>query len=192
MSKAHLVVLGFLNTQPMHGYQIGQIVSERRFSIWAGIKLPSVYKAMQVLENKSHIHGEQVTDGNNPPRTVYSLTSRGRKYLKELLTTYLDETPSIPQDFWLALSFTSGIFSQEELLAFIDRKIGQVSHRPNCDNSSHCDELIRTGQAPFIHKHIVNMGYRIHKAALKTLKELREDILSGNHEHFFTDQGRQK
>ena len=91
MSKAHLVVLGFVHKRPMYGYLIGQIVEEQKFPVWAGIKLPSIYKAMQTLEEKKYISGEQVSEGNNPPRTVYSLTPAGDKYFHELVENYLND-----------------------------------------------------------------------------------------------------
>jgi len=72
-----LVILQFLNVEPMHGYSI--ITSIRRnFGVYFG---PStIYPLLGVLEEKGYIKS-QWNLNNERPRKVYSLTPEGSSLL---------------------------------------------------------------------------------------------------------------
>jgi PadR family transcriptional regulator PadR len=72
-----LVILQFLNVEPMHGYRI--ITSIRRnFGVYFG---PStIYPLLGVLEEKGYIKS-QWNLNNDRPRKVYSLTPDGSNLL---------------------------------------------------------------------------------------------------------------
>ena len=73
-----LIVLQFLDSQPMHGYQI--ITKIRKgFGVYFG---PStVYPLLASLEKKGHVESHWNTESERP-RKVYELTSQGRNMLK--------------------------------------------------------------------------------------------------------------
>jgi DNA-binding PadR family transcriptional regulator len=72
-----LIVLQFLSTQPMHGYQI--IIKIRRsFGVYFG---PStIYPLLGALEKKGFVNSEWNMDYERP-RKVYKLTSEGQGLL---------------------------------------------------------------------------------------------------------------
>jgi PadR family transcriptional regulator PadR len=72
-----LVVLQFLSTQPMHGYQI--IIKIRKsFGVYFG---PStIYPLLGVLEKKGFVHSEWNMSSERP-RKVYKLTNEGQSLL---------------------------------------------------------------------------------------------------------------
>ena len=72
-----LIVLQFLDSEPMHGYQI--ITKIRRgFGVYFG---PStVYPLLASLEKKGHVESNWNMKGERP-RKVYELTSQGRNLL---------------------------------------------------------------------------------------------------------------
>lgn len=72
-----LIVLQFLDSQPMHGYQI--ITKIRKgFGVYFG---PStVYPLLAALEKKGHVMSIWNMDSKRP-RKVYELTSQGKKML---------------------------------------------------------------------------------------------------------------
>ncbi len=189
MSKVHMVVLGFLNNQPMHGYQIGQIISERKFLVWTGIKLPSIYKAMQTLEAKHYISGQELTEGNNPPRKVYTLTPSGRCYLHELLSKAISEELDTPQDFWTAISFANNIFSKSEMLELIGKYKAFLNTLTRLGAMKHCDEILSGCRAPFAHQHLFDLGDRIKDVQLKTIEELENAIKENKYEDYFLNEG---
>lgn len=189
MAKPQLVVLGFLAKKPMHGYQIGQIVEEMKLHIWAGIKLPSIYKALQTLESRKFIRGEQVTEGNNPPRTVFHVNPKGLKLLREMILEELVNHDLLPMDWWMLVSFSQKAVTKAELLHALDKRLELVKSISKNERKSKCDELLETGELPFVMRHIQSLGSRHHKAESQTLTELRDDILSGSHDEFFLSEG---
>ena len=72
-----LIILQFLNTQPMHGYEIITKI-RKNFGVYFG---PStVYPLLATLEKKDFISSKW--DMNNErPRKVYHLTNEGRNML---------------------------------------------------------------------------------------------------------------
>jgi DNA-binding PadR family transcriptional regulator len=72
-----LIILQFLNTQPMHGYEIITKI-RKTFGVYFG---PStVYPLLASLEKKEYI-SSQWDMNNDRPRKVYNLTSEGRNML---------------------------------------------------------------------------------------------------------------
>jgi PadR family transcriptional regulator PadR len=72
-----LIVLQFLSTQPMHGYQI--IIKIRKsFGVYFG---PStIYPLLGALEKKGFVNSEWNME-NERPRKVYKLTNEGQSLL---------------------------------------------------------------------------------------------------------------
>jgi DNA-binding PadR family transcriptional regulator len=72
-----LIILQFLNAQPMHGYEIITKI-RKTFGVYFG---PStVYPLLAALEKKQYI-SSQWDMNNERPRKVYSLTSEGHNML---------------------------------------------------------------------------------------------------------------
>jgi DNA-binding PadR family transcriptional regulator len=187
MSKAHMIVLGFLNEAPMYGYRIGQIVESKQFSIWAGIKLPSIYKAMQTLQQKGYIAGEQKVEGNNPPRMVYSINSKGKKYLVELLNGFLKGVEENSRDFWLALSFARQLITRKQLKTALEARMKLLSEHLNTDFACKCETLVLEKKVPIIHRHLVKIGERSMRAELETMQELLQQMNEPEYNDFFKE-----
>jgi PadR family transcriptional regulator PadR len=72
-----LIVLQFLNTQPMHGYQIITKI-RKSFGIYFG---PStIYPLLATLEKKGHVSSEWNMQTERP-RKIYKLTNEGKTLL---------------------------------------------------------------------------------------------------------------
>lgn len=190
MSKAHMVVLSFLKDKPLHGYQMGQIVEQLKLPGWVGITMPAIYKAMQALEKSKHIRGEEMREGNNPTRTVYHLNPKGREYLKQIVSKYLDGNEMLDRDWWLALHFASGCLTRSELLKVIAKRIARLKEVEK--TKKNCLNLLDPGlkeKLPFVHSHLLTLGVRYLRAEQRTLEELCKDIESGIHTEFFLPEG---
>ena len=187
MSKAHLVVLGFVHKHPMYGYRIGQIVEEQKFPVWAGIKLPSIYKAMQTLEEKKYISGEQVSEGNNPPRTVYSLTPTGKKYFFDLVESFLIESQPHERDFWLALSFADGAVTRKILIKAVEKRITKMEELLSPERIKGREGHMLNDGMPFVFKYMFQLAKSSHEGEMNALQDLREDILKPENDAFFKE-----
>jgi PadR family transcriptional regulator PadR len=72
-----LIVLQFLSSQPMHGYQIITRI-RKNFGVYFG---PStIYPLLNTLEKKGYVKSEWNMDSERP-RKVYKLTVEGRNLL---------------------------------------------------------------------------------------------------------------
>ena len=72
-----LIILQFVNTQPMHGYQIITKI-RKNFGVYFG---PStVYPLLNTLEKKGYVKS-QWNMNSERPRKVYSLTGTGQNML---------------------------------------------------------------------------------------------------------------
>jgi PadR family transcriptional regulator PadR len=72
-----LIILEFLDSQPMHGYQIITKI-RKSFGVYFG---PStVYPLLSSLEKKGHLQSKWNMDSERP-RKVYELTSQGKNLL---------------------------------------------------------------------------------------------------------------
>jgi DNA-binding PadR family transcriptional regulator len=187
MSKTHMVVLGFLHEAPMYGYRIGQIVESRQFQVWEGIRIASVYKAMQALESKGYISGQQVTEGNNPPRTVYSINDKGVKYLTKLVTDHLAKSVENGHEFMLGLSFSRLLFTRRQFHKFITSRLQAIRNMQNDNFAPACDELIRKKKLPIIHRHMVKIGDGWAKVEQEALQELLDKLDNPEYDDFFKE-----
>jgi len=82
-----LLILKTLALQPMHGWGIAeriQQLSDEALQVGQG----SLYPALHRLELKELIASEWSPSENNRRAKYYSLTARGRKYLKTELTEW--------------------------------------------------------------------------------------------------------
>lgn len=193
MSKAHMIVLSLVGEKPMHGYQIGQLVDQLRLPLWAGITLPAIYKAIQTLEKKKYIRGEEVRESNNPPKMVYHLEAKGRKYLAETVRGYLREVDKHGHDWWFTLMFAKGAIKKSELLELIKTRISFIEEMGKLKKEKKEQMwVLDMDKVPFVHLHMMNLGERCAKMELESLHELYDDIASCNHDCFFVDEGEQQ
>ena len=157
--------------------------------VWGGIKLPSIYKALQSLEYSRHIRGEQLTEGNNPPRTVYHLNESGDKLLREMVLSYLLRRETPPYDWWLVLSFAWATVSKAELIRAVELRLEILNTDEQKKKLDRCEKMVQDHKLPCMMKHIMSLGRRYHSVERQTLGELLDDIRDGNMDDFFCEEG---
>ena len=89
--SVRLVILGLLRQQPLHGYELKQIIEEE-MGDWTSIAFGSIYFALSKLAEEGmikHIATEQ--ESNRPSRNIYEITKAGQKeFLRLLRETWSD------------------------------------------------------------------------------------------------------
>jgi DNA-binding PadR family transcriptional regulator len=185
MNKSDLVVLGFLNRKPMYGYELIQFTKMHALDVWAGIKMPSMYKALQRLEAKKYISGKQVVEGNNPPRKVFTITKNGIQHFREILKYFLASKSELNVDFWMAISFMGKGITKKIFLQLLDKRIDKISiHIKHHKEESNLPEEEKR-KIPFYILILMNMGEEMHKAEKRNLIKLRNEILKPENEFVF-------
>lgn len=91
-----MVLLHLLSEREMYGYEILTEMKERsggQFAIKDGSMYPTLYR---MIDN-GLIEDEQVLVGRRRTRVYYSITDKGKEYLKELTEEYYKVTKGIEE-----------------------------------------------------------------------------------------------
>jgi DNA-binding PadR family transcriptional regulator len=78
------VLLGLLDLQPMHGYELHQRLAMELGQIWH-VSLSQVYNILKRLESKDLIYGVVNTQENLPDRRILHLTESGSNHYEAWL-----------------------------------------------------------------------------------------------------------
>ncbi|MFH1440974.1 MAG: PadR family transcriptional regulator [Candidatus Omnitrophota bacterium] len=85
MIEQEIILLGLLNENPKHGYEIKKQI-KKILSLFAGIDFKSIYYPLKLLEEKGLIIKHIDKQGKRPERFVYELTSKGKARFNKLLS----------------------------------------------------------------------------------------------------------
>lgn len=85
LSKSATMMLGLINKQPQNAYEIIKVLEYMNVKWWYNIANSTVYATLRTLDRKGLIVGVSERNGNMPYRTVYSISDKGKKELKESL-----------------------------------------------------------------------------------------------------------
>ena len=105
MTNAELVILSLVAEQPVHGYQIEQIITERGMREWTEIGFSSIYYLLNKLEKKGWISSQiQNAVHQGPTRRVFSITPDGFKTCQNETIKALSEPRASASHFQLGLA----------------------------------------------------------------------------------------
>ncbi len=185
MNKSDLVILGFLNRKSMYGYEIIQFTKMKGLDVWAGVKMPSIYKALQRLEANKYISGKQVVEGNNPPRKVFTISKTGIQHFREIIKYFLESKGELNADFWMAISFMGNGINKKMFLQLLDKRLDKILthikyHKEKCNIPP--EEKMKT---PFYIRILMNRGEDMHKTEKRNLLKLKDEVLKPENEFVF-------
>jgi PadR family transcriptional regulator, regulatory protein AphA len=100
------ILLGFLNYQPMTGYEIKQTMDHSVSHFWHAYH-SQIYTTLRQMEADALVVSEFVHTEGQPDRRVYSLTDAGRAELKTWLDQSLTEMSPIKEELILHLFFSA-------------------------------------------------------------------------------------
>ncbi len=122
MTNVHVVILGLLCKQPLHGYEIKNIIEEH-MQDWTDIKFGSIYFALSKLKEQGKVEIEkEESSSKRPIRKVYRVTEKGRHEFLRLLKMMwaLKKQSLYPLD--IAVFFMNSL-PKQEILAQIKARI---------------------------------------------------------------------
>ena len=82
-----LLVLWLLDNESMSGYDIKQMLQTMDAKRWGGVLIGSIYYALKKLEKNGYICVTDMEQAQYRPRVTYSITQKGKKYLRTLKLT---------------------------------------------------------------------------------------------------------
>jgi DNA-binding PadR family transcriptional regulator len=171
---AEYAILGLLEKQPMHGYEMFQQFQSGILRQIVHLEMSQMYAFLKKLERLEYIEAELETQGVRPPRKIFHLTDPGRNIFYEWLTTPVERPREIRVLFLLKLYFAQRVIP-EQTARLIDQEI--IACRKFLDHLE-AQRLpdARTSDTAFL-DHVV-LRSRIHqtRALLDWLRELQYDF----------------
>jgi DNA-binding PadR family transcriptional regulator len=119
------VLLGFLNQQPAHGYDLHEHIEAELGLIWH-ISLSQTYNILNRLETQGYIAGVMQAQEKLPARKRFRLTAAGRRRFEDWLSTATEpSTRAIRVEFITRLYFACAI-SPATARTVIDQQIAST------------------------------------------------------------------
>ena len=116
MTNAELAILSLIAEQPLHGYEIEQIIEQRGMRNWTEIAFSSIYYVLKKLEQSGLVEGRLAEQkGQGPARRVYHITPAGEAAWREASLEALTSPEPRHTSFLLGLANLPGIPHAERL-----------------------------------------------------------------------------
>ncbi|MBD3192953.1 MAG: hypothetical protein GF308_20105 [Candidatus Heimdallarchaeota archaeon] len=109
--KIDYLILGILNHEPMSGSDIKGRIDREVSYFWTEMGYNKIYPSIKRLEKKKLITLKRETK-SYPPKKIYEITKKGKKYLNKWLIQPVKETKqsfAYLQEFLLKLHFSGDI-----------------------------------------------------------------------------------
>ncbi|MGN1401969.1 MAG: PadR family transcriptional regulator [Bacillus sp. (in: firmicutes)] len=120
MDQRSLILLGLLMTQSQHGYQINEFI-ENNLCMITNMKKPTAYATLDKLSKNGFIDVRNDRAGNRPPRKVYSINDKGRKYFLELLRSNLSSAEVVHYEGDIGIMFMDYLPAEDIITALTER-----------------------------------------------------------------------
>ena len=115
MPLAH-AILGFLEYQPMTGYDLKKYFDQSITHFWSATQ-SHIYKALENLEKDGFVEVKVIPQEDKPNRKEYHITHAGRAELHHWVTTPL--SLGNVREAWLIQIFFSHASSNEEIVCLL-------------------------------------------------------------------------
>lgn len=172
---AEYIILGLLQTQSMHGYEMYQQFAEGTLSQIVHLEMSQLYAFLKKLERLACIAAQLEPQGSRPPRKVYHLTSTGH----DLFLSWLAQPVEKPRDvrilFLIKLYFAQQILPGR-VAELVEQQIVACRRFLAHLETQQQTAIEADGDAAFFH-HVV-LRSRIHqtRSLLDWLAELQHEV----------------
>ncbi|WP_327387616.1 MULTISPECIES: PadR family transcriptional regulator [unclassified Streptomyces] len=175
-----LAVLGLLQEQPMHPYEMASTLRERHKDGSFKVNSGSLYDTVEALVRHGWIEPvETARDGRRPERTVYAATELGQSefvhWIDELLRTPVAEYPK----FMAAVSYLGALGPNRATEALVERA-GHLAQRIE-ETSAVLADTVGSGKVPRLFMIETECALHAWEAELawtrRTIAEIRDGSL---------------
>jgi PadR family transcriptional regulator AphA len=119
------ILLGFLNYQPMTGYDLKQAIDESSAHFWHAHH-SQIYTTLRKMEEEGLVTSKFVREESTPDRRVYTLTAAGRRAFAAWLDEPFAEVSPIKEPLLVRLFFSAKRPAPEVLAELqLQRKLHQ-------------------------------------------------------------------
>jgi DNA-binding PadR family transcriptional regulator len=176
---AEYVILGLLQTRPMHGYEMFQQFEHGAPGQIVHLEMSQMYAFLKKLERLYYVEAWLEPQGNRPARKIFRLTSLGHDVFFSWLSQPVEKPRDIRMLFLIKLYFTRRFLS-EQVGDLITHQIQACQHfltRLQAKKQSVAEQpLDSSAEEDVVFFHQVILSARIHQtySLLMWLRELQE------------------
>jgi DNA-binding PadR family transcriptional regulator len=173
LTKTALFILGIIANEPTNPYTMSKLVNFNRRTLRKKIPAQTVFSIIKILSKKGLISGEKVKKGNMPDMTVYSISAKGQKILKQNLMACITSPEDPMTNLVLSLMLICYLDKDEALQAlheYRDKIRVDIATRKHILSMAIKEDTIFTR---IISAHHI---FNIQRANLETVEELIEDL----------------
>jgi len=127
VDERHLLLLGLLQHQEMHGYQINDFI-ERQMSLCTDIKKATAYYLLERMAEEGYVTQTEERAGNRPMRKVYHITPAGQDAFFRWLRKNLTEIGWPTFAFDVGLAFLDSL-PPEESRHLLRQRLNRIRER---------------------------------------------------------------
>ena len=147
--SVRLVILGLLQTEPLHGYELKRLIEER-MGDWNDIAFGSIYFALDKMAEEGLI--EKVAEerqGGRPSRSVYAITPEGRQEFMRLLREIWGEIERPEYDINLGVFFMDAL-PRQDVLDYLRKRVSGLKDRLGYVSAHQAETMERLAPPPRI------------------------------------------
>lgn len=122
LSKPATLLLGIVYGKPLNPYEITKLLDYMNIKWWFYIGDSTVYATLKNLEKKGLLKGATEKIGNMPDRTVYSLTEKGERELKETIRESILQF-NYDTNIFTIVAFFMDILETEEKKELLEKRL---------------------------------------------------------------------
>ncbi len=171
---AEYAILGLLESQPMHGYEMFQQFKNGALGQIVHLEMSQMYAYLKKLERLKYIEAQLEVQGPRPPRKIFRLTEQGRRTFFQWLKEPVERPREIRILFLIKLYFVRQ-FTPEETGPLIDQQIVACQNFLDHLESQHSLPLETSDGAFFDHVVLRGRIYQT-RSLLDWLHELQHQL----------------
>jgi PadR family transcriptional regulator AphA len=100
------ILLGFLNYQPMTGYELKQMLDESIAHFWHAYH-SQIYTTLRQMEQDGLVTSQFIKEDSSPDRRIYTITPAGREALVKWLDQMQMEPSPIKEELLVRIFFSA-------------------------------------------------------------------------------------
>lgn len=135
LSSLGVLILGLIEQLPQNPYEIIKTLDGIGIKHWMHVSESSVYAAVKALLKEELVSAEHKKDGNMPIKTVYKITQKGSRIMRECVESYLANPESLSQEMDTAclllpaLDVSVADFALQEKIRGLERLLSEWDER---------------------------------------------------------------
>jgi PadR family transcriptional regulator AphA len=171
---AEYAILGLLESQPMHGYEMFQQFKSGAMGQIVHLEMSQMYAFLKKLERLEYIEAQLEIQGSRPPRKIFHLTAKGRQEFFQWLIEPVERPREIRILFLIKLYFVQQLLPKE-IGPLIDQQIVACQNFLNHLESQHPIPPETSDGAFFDHVVLRGRIYQT-RSLLDWLRELQHQL----------------